>query len=181
MLAKLASTKALARTALQRLRPGAGGSGATPISLMAKTQSTSFAIVGATADTSKPAFAIMKSLMDEVRGLRWRGLCSLQGRHVRARCDALCAGAAARPPCTVAWFRGVATQPPPRICDHARCSHLMLSAGHRQGFTVVPVNYSVAQAGGEILGRKAVAQVADCCGLEVVDIFNEENPYYMPM
>lgn len=114
MLAKLASTKALARTALQRLRPGAGGSGATPISLMAKTQSTSFAIVGATADTSKPAFAIMKSLMDE-------------------------------------------------------------------GFTVVPVNYSVAQAGGEILGRKAVAQVADCCGLEVVDIFNEENPYYMPM
>ena len=75
---------------------------------------------------------------------------------------------------------GVATIPT-RMCEHARCSRLMRSARHHQGFAVVPVNYSVAQAGGEILGRKAVAQVADCCGLEVVDIFNEENPYYMPM
>merc|ERR1719487_1698449 len=51
-----------------------------------------------------------------------------------------------------------------------------------EGYDVIPVNYGVAKQGGLILGRKAVASVAEVEGsAKIVDIFNEENPYYLPV
>ena len=55
-----------------------------------------------------------------------------------------------------------------------------------QGHKLVPINFTIGHKGGEILGFKAVSTVAEAQHntngkLEVVDIFNEENPYYLPV
>jgi len=40
----------------------------------------------------------------------------------------------------------------------------------------------MAHEGGSILGSKAVASVADVdASVEIVDIFDEQNPYYIPV
>jgi predicted CoA-binding protein len=47
---------------------------------------------------------------------------------------------------------------------------------------IVPINVSLAREGGQIMGRKAVASVAEIDGeIEIVDIFDEQNPYYIPV
>ena len=51
-----------------------------------------------------------------------------------------------------------------------------------QGYTIVPINVALANKGESILGSKAVASVAEVeAGVEIVDIFDEQNPYYIPV